>query len=37
VFDVVYHAYDVAIAQASRGKQPLKDTRAAIPAKQSAA
>jgi glycosyltransferase involved in cell wall biosynthesis len=36
VFDVVYHAYDVAIARASRGKQPLEDTRAAIPAKQSA-
>src|SRR5262249_54177493 len=36
VFDVVYHAYDVALAQASREKQPLGGARAPIPAKQSA-
>jgi len=36
VFDVVYHAYDVALARPSREKRPLGDTRAPIPAKQSA-
>jgi len=36
VFDVVYHAYDVALARASREKQPFGDARAPIPAKQSA-
>jgi glycosyltransferase involved in cell wall biosynthesis len=36
VFDLVYHAYDVALAAASREKQPLGGARAAIPAKQSA-
>jgi len=36
VFDVVYHAYDVALAQTSREKQPLGGARAPIPAKQSA-
>ena len=36
VFDVVYHAYDVALAQTSREKQPLGGPRARIPAKQSA-
>lgn len=36
VFDLVYHAYDVALAETSRERQPLGGARAAIPAKQSA-
>ncbi|HEX4565003.1 MAG TPA: glycosyltransferase, partial [Vicinamibacterales bacterium] len=36
VFNLVYHAYDVALAQTSRERQPLGGARAAIPAKQSA-
>ncbi|HEX4565653.1 MAG TPA: glycosyltransferase [Vicinamibacterales bacterium] len=36
VFDVVYRAYDVAIAQASRDRQPLAGARTPVPAKQSA-
>jgi glycosyltransferase involved in cell wall biosynthesis len=36
VFNLVYHAYDAALAQTSRERQPLGGARAAIPAKQSA-
>jgi glycosyltransferase involved in cell wall biosynthesis len=36
VFNLVYRAYDVALAQTSRERQPLGGARAAIPAKQSA-
>jgi glycosyltransferase involved in cell wall biosynthesis len=36
VFDVVYRAYDIAIAQVSRDEQPLEDARVPVPVKQSA-
>jgi glycosyltransferase involved in cell wall biosynthesis len=36
VFEGVYHAYEVALAQTSRETQPLGGARAPIPAKQSA-
>ena len=36
VFDVVYRAYDIAIARVSRDEQPLEGTRAPVPVKQSA-
>jgi glycosyltransferase involved in cell wall biosynthesis len=36
VFDVVYHAYDAALALTRRETQPLGGARAPIPAKQSA-
>jgi glycosyltransferase involved in cell wall biosynthesis len=36
VFDVVYHAYEAALAHTSHERQPLGGARAPVPAKQSA-